>query len=219
MLQLLKSNIFVRFIALFLMFYGIIQAIGYVPQVSEGYRSHYMNMTEKLFGDFRKDGIVKPMVNENEEEKELDVMLLLSSEPLYKEAIEKGTNVRIAKSFIITRFLGFFPLSIILALLLATPLTWKQKIPSLLVGVGLIQLFIIFRLWLHIIYVFHDNEWLEIVNLSPSTFRIVDFLGGIFIYNVVVVVLVPFVVWMLVAVLPFPRSAIAMKLNSLLQEH
>jgi len=202
----------------FLLIYGVIQVIGYVPAVSEAYRTHYMNMTDKLFGDYKGDGIVKAAVNENEEEKELDVLLMFSSKTLYAEAVKAGVNVRIAKSYIFTKYLGFFPLSIALALLLATPLNWKQKVPALIIGLVLIELFVIFRLWLHVVFTFHDNEWLGIVELSPAAFKTINFLGGIFIYNVVVVVLVPFVIWMLTSVLPFPNSPIARKMNDLLNK-
>jgi hypothetical protein len=85
-------------------------------------------------------------------------------------------------------------------------------------GLVLIQAFIVFRLWLHLMYSFNDYEWLNIVHLSNAQFATIKFLSAIFISNVVVVVLVPFFIWLVVAVIPFPGSPISMRLNLALRK-
>ena len=207
----------VRFVVIFAIAYSALQGLGYVHGIENAYRNHYIRMTDSIFDGFKGNGIVKANPNDDEEEKELDVMIMLSSKELYEEAVRSGTNVRIARTYIFTKFLGYFPFCIFLALLIATPLGWKQKLIAGISGLLLVQAFVIMRLWLHLLYSFNNYEWLEVITLSPFAARMLDFFSALFISNVVVAVLVPVLIYMLVAVLPFPRSVIHSRMTALLR--
>lgn len=211
MLQQLRSNILYRTLLTFVVAYGLLQGLSYIPAVKNAYQQHFIKTTDKLFKDFKGEGIVKANPNTDETEEELDVMLMLSSKTLYKEAIQNGTNVRIARSYVFSRYIGLFPLIVFLALWLAVPLKILHKLIAFVLGNVLIQLFIWFRMWLHIMYSFHDYEWTKVVQLSDAQFNMIDMLGGLFLYNVVISVLVPLLIWFSVAVIPFPRSILHQK--------
>ena len=210
------SNIYVRFLLVFIGAYIVIQALGHIPSVENSYRNHYINMTDRIFKDFKGEGIVKAEPNPDESEKELDVMIMLSSKDLYRDAIRNNTNVRIARTYIFSKFLGFLPLCVFLSLIIATPLNWKQKLVALLTGLLLVQLFVIFRLWVHMMFSFNNYEWLNVVKLSGTSSSIIDFMGAIFISNPVVAYLVPLAIWILVAIVPFPRSRLTSAFNAML---
>ena len=200
------------------MLYALIQGLGYTSIVSDAYRSHYISMTNKIFSDFKGDGVVEATKNEDPNENELDVVIRLHNKAQWADAIKNRTIRRRVKTLNYTKFLGYLPISILLALVLATPLNWKQKLIALVLGLVLVELFIIFRLWIHILYNFNNYEGgvLNVVHLSSMQNRLIEFLSAIFISNVVVTVVVPFMIWMLVAIMPFPSSPITSRLNKLL---
>lgn len=205
-----------RFLLFLLLAYMGLQAAAYIPAVNTAYRQHFISLMDKVFKNFRQEGIVKAGLNPDREERELDVEIMLSSKTLYRDAISNNTTVRIARTKVYSNYLGYLPLSLLLALILATPLHWRRKTVSLLTGVFLIEAFLIFRLWIHLTFTFNSYDWLEVVSLSDRSEAFFKFLSGVFVSNPVVGYLVPIAIWLLVAVLPFPRSPISYGLNKLL---
>ena len=70
MLKKLWNNILVRSILIFVIAYGSLQALSYVPVVKSAYQNHFIKTTDRLFKDFKGEGIVKANPNTDETEEE-----------------------------------------------------------------------------------------------------------------------------------------------------
>ena len=96
-----------------------------------------------------------------------------------------------------TRSLGWLPTALTMALILATPVPWRQRAWALLWGLLLVHAFILFSLQ---VWIWNQSPALSLIDLSPFSKTIVDDLQYTLITQMGASFSVPIVIWILVAI-------------------
>lgn len=124
------------------------------PGVREGYRALYQTTGQALFGRFGAEGRVRYEVRPDDELYDLDVVLG-----------KRGVGEVPAKMD--TRRVGYVPVAVIVALVLATPVPWGRKWRALAWGFVLVNLFVVFRSTLQLLYLYGNPSPVRLYELSP----------------------------------------------------
>ena len=74
-----------------------------------------------------------------------------------------------------TRIRGFLPTALLFSLILAGSLAWKRKLTDLLLGFTVITLFVMFKQWIHILYVYSVNSYLNLYSFGPYQKKVIEF--------------------------------------------
>ncbi len=102
-----------------------------------------------------------------------------------------------------SRYIGYAPTTFLVALILATPLTWRRRLIALLWGLVLTHAWIAFSMLLLIVHGYSRGDVISIFDVSPFTRDVLAFLREALVMAPVVKYTVPAVIWMLVS---FRRS-------------
>ena len=113
---------------------------------------------------------------------------------------EKRTR---ANQTLSSRYIGYAPTTFLLALILATPLTWRRRLIALLWGLVLTHAWIAFSMLLLIVHGYSRGDEVSIFEVSPFTRTALAFMREALVIAPVVKYTVPVVIWMLVS---FRRS-------------
>ena len=108
--------------------------------------------------------------------------------------------VRTATSDVNIRYRGYIPTIFVLSLILASPVSRKRKLYSILFGIFLITVFVMIKQWIHIVYMCHQQNWISLYSFSPGTQKTFKFLyldfanynGSSIIFSIVIWILVTF---------------------------
>lgn len=102
-----------------------------------------------------------------------------------------------------SRYIGYAPTTFLVALILATPLTWRRRLIALLWGLVLTHAWIAFSMLLLIVHGYSRGDVISIFDVSPFTRDVLAFLREALVQAPVIKYTVPAVIWMLVS---FRRS-------------
>ncbi|MEM6271441.1 MAG: hypothetical protein AAF998_18540 [Bacteroidota bacterium] len=188
-----------KFLLWFLGIYAALLVAGHFAGVGDAYRSLVQAMGNQVFQEWWSEGLVDFQPGNDPLQKDMDtVMLLLNREEL-GQARSSGTNVRVIKVYFSTWQSGFLSTAFILALILASPVPNRRKAVGAGLGLLAITLFVLFRLWVNLMFSWGENPQLGVVEYSSTTSRFIAFLDGIFVKHIVVSLVVPLVLWILIA--------------------
>ena len=109
----------------------------------------------------------------------------------------------LAKQTLSSRYIGYAPTTFLVALILATPLTWRRRLTALLWGLVLTHAWIAFSMLLLIVYGYSRGDVVSIFDVSPFTRTALAFMREALVKAPVIKYTVPAVIWMLVS---FRRS-------------
>ena len=96
-----------------------------------------------------------------------------------------------------TRSIGWLPTALTMALILATPVSWRQRGWALLWGLLLIHAFILFSLQ---VWIWDESPALSLIDLSPFSQKIMDDLQYTLITQMGASFSVPILIWILVTI-------------------
>ena len=96
-----------------------------------------------------------------------------------------------------SRSLGWMPTALTMALILATPVPWRQRAWALVWGFLLIHAFILFSLQ---VWIWDESPTLSLFTLSPFSQRIIDELQYALITQLGASFSVPILIWILVTI-------------------
>ncbi len=96
-----------------------------------------------------------------------------------------------------TRSIGWMPTALTMALILATPVPWRQRAWALAGGLLLIHAFILFSLQ---VWIWDESPALSLIDLSPFSKRIMDELEYALITQMGASFSVPILIWILVTI-------------------
>lgn len=96
-----------------------------------------------------------------------------------------------------TRSLGWIPTALMVALVLATPLTWRRRGWSLLFGILAIHAFILFSV---AIYIWNSSLGFSLIELGPRARQVVAGLEETLVVQMGVSFVVPVLIWMFAAI-------------------
>lgn len=110
---------------------------------------------------------------------------------------------RSAKGPLSSRYIGYAPTTFFLALILATPLTWRRRLTALFWGLVLIHAWIAFSMLLLVVHGYSRGNVIAIYDVSRSTQLALAFMREALVQAPVIKYTVPAVIWILVS---FRRS-------------
>ncbi len=144
---MLPSRHLVGFVVRLAILYGLLAAPW--PGLREAYARLYCGTTNALFGAFGAKGVVQlRSVDSGGGNMDCEISIRNRSSSVV------GTTQHSA------RITGYLPMATTVALVLATPLTWRRRLRALAWSVFWITLFILFRTWLTLLYWFcADGAW------------------------------------------------------------
>jgi len=192
-----------RFLLLFAVIYSIFLVLGVFAGGRTYYQKAFRSMGESIFGSYGEHGIVKFMDVEKSKENtynpEFHTMILMGNQQQAQKAMREKKNVTVSKTYINDYFIGFLPTMTLLALLLATPMDIKRKLVVILIGLVAITLIVILRQWVLVVTDMTNNPALELVTSSKSKVKFLIGLKRVFVTNIVVTMMIPFLLWGMIA--------------------
>src|SRR6185436_15531588 len=113
--------------------------------------------------------------------------------------VQEDKTTRTAISDINTRYRGYMPTILFIALVIATPLPFRRKMFVLLFGLFLVTAFVMVKQWIHLQYICEQNPWLNLVEFSDSGKRNVEFFYNTFVAYISPTLFLVVAIWMAVS--------------------
>ena len=142
--------------------------------------------------------MVKFKPYEKEGEVEFRTVLWLVNKQDYENSKSTGAQVQIAyvnSSW----YTDYLLVALFIALLAATPIGWKRRFWSFVVGLIFIHAYILFTLYVLLFYQFNFYQELAVLQLSGFWQGIVNFLHPILLLNPGTGIFVALLIWLLVS--------------------
>ncbi|MCE0523398.1 MAG: hypothetical protein LV480_10865 [Methylacidiphilales bacterium] len=164
------------------------------PGWNAAYSGYFRALGQAVFGHQDEQRIVRFVpYHEQHGFSSLDTQMTLGNRAL-ADSTGKGKAESVTLD---TRSIGWVPTALTMALILATPVPWRQRAWALLWGLLLIHAFILFSLQTWIWYASPD---LSLLTLSPFTKSIVDGLEYTLLTQLGASFSVPMLIWILVTI-------------------
>ncbi len=170
-----------RFFVLLVLIYALL--ILPWPGVDRGYLVCVCAVGNQFFGTIAKEGTV-----------------VFDSHPtnnwLCSQTLTHRGTGKFARRLSLVRP-DYLATALVVALVLATPISWRRKSIALLLGLLLIDAFVFWRLWLGLVDTFSDHQ-LALIRFTPFWKETVRLAVHIFIGSIEASFIVPVFVWILV---------------------
>ena len=115
-----------------------------------------------------------------------------------REMLKKDGTLPTVNQEFSTRYMGYMPTVLMIALVVATPLPWRRRAWALLWGLFFTHLFIASIILLMILNLYNHTDWLTLLQLPSFLLPILKATWDIFIYQVAARFFVPVLIWILV---------------------
>jgi ABC-type sugar transport system permease subunit len=157
------------------------------PGVREAYRSLYLWTGRALFQTYGYAGLInfEPLSGDPDKDAKLT---------LGKRGVNVGQGMAIH-----TGRLGYAPTAALVALVLATPIRWSRKWKALIWGLILVNLFVILRLWLALLFSYCRPSPYQLYDPSPFWAKLVSGCHDFFFHAPTCSFLLPAFIWVLVS--------------------
>ena len=182
-----------RFAGLFVLIMGLL-AIPW-PGVQEMYSSALRKTGAWTMGSLGPKAVVLFYEIPIQRSSSVDISMNVGDRTMVRK---NGTLPTVNQTFS-SRYIAYLPTAFLMALILATPLPWRRRLWSFLIGFVLIHLFIAAEIFLMILYLFNHTEWLSLFKLGSFGVKILDALWNIFIYQIAARFFIPVMIWILVS--------------------
>lgn len=177
--------------------YGVLAVLGFY-QGGEWYAQAFRYSGEWIFGSFWEQGVVRfwdaqipyPQVKYQD-----TAILIVNQDSLNNETNQD--NIPVEWILTSSRDMGYTPIALLIALILATSFSWQRKGWALLWGLVLIQVVIVFKVMILISFLVSDSQ-LGIITLSPFWYQVLSANYVIFVENFTVSYIIPILIWILV---------------------
>ena len=138
-----------------------------VSFLESAYRNFYMGISRAFFKEIHGTGFVRFLTDKNPSITHLQVG---------NTAIRQSDGTgRAALTDVNTRIRGYLPTALLFSLILAGSLAWKRKLTDLLLGFTVITLFVMFKQWIHILYVYSVNSYLNLYSFGSYQKKVIEF--------------------------------------------
>ena len=158
-----------------------------IPGVREAYRDGFLAVGRWLFHPFGPNGLVRF-------ESRTGVSGMDSVITLGKRGVHLGQPVAIH-----TGRVGYVPTVELIALVLATPIPWSRRWRALLLGWGLVSLFVLFRVWLMLLFTYSQDLPMRLYSPGPFGSKVLSGCNEFFFISPTCSFLVPALVWAVVS--------------------
>lgn len=140
-------------------------AIALWPLLAGTYRGFYRGVGNVVFGGGDASARFAPAPPDPARPADLDVEIRLTT------PAAPGTSGRMYNS---SRFVGYLPTISLIAFVLATPIPWRRRRTALLVGISLVQVFVVVRMALPIVREFSKESAIQAYHLGAFGQGVLD---------------------------------------------
>ncbi len=199
-----KHRLLWVFLGKFIAIYLVIIFIGLVG-FNDSYANMFRSTVKSLYGSFKGGtGIVGVETHEDEEHPNYNTRLFLLSQAAYDEATKnkvKGAQIDLPSAEIIlgTTRTGYIPLGLMIALILASPITLKRKLFALGAGLIAFHIWIYTYMYIWIWFAYNQYPYLDVGTLSGFAKDVLNNLYRILIVEMGPRYIVPVFIWFLVS--------------------
>jgi hypothetical protein len=157
-----------KVILIFVVKIVVIFSILNIPQLKmdEVFDKYYIHFGNKFYHTFRSVGRV--MFRQSDEADKLQVLVGNK-----KTFVANGEN-QIAWTKISTKISDFVPLSLLLALVWASPVNGKRKLIGTAMGIAFFTVIMLFKQWIIIMNLCDQNAWLQLTQHSSFQSNLID---------------------------------------------
>ena len=184
------------FVVLSLGYYGLLTLVPW-PGLREAYAGFYRAAGNLIFGSFGSEGMVRfEPLSSGPRVTDTDIIIRKRHPPVDGSPHLQG---RVNHS---SWLIGYLPLAECSALILATPIPWQRRWKALLWGLILVNVFVVVRIWIVLLYWFGiDAPW---ALYDPSLFwgQVVSGLRAWLVKGPTCSFVIPALIWMLVCFRP-----------------
>jgi 4-amino-4-deoxy-L-arabinose transferase-like glycosyltransferase len=164
------------------------------PGWNDLYSAYFRALGESVFGHTEEQRIVTFEPRHMEHGfSSLDTKMTLSNRAL----LDSSGHGRAKATTLDTRSIGWIPTALTLALILATPVSWKQRGWALVWGLVLVHLFILFSLQ---VWIWDYSADVSLMAPSPFLQRILDEMDYTLITQLGASFSVPILIWIVVTI-------------------
>ena len=157
------------------------------PGVPEAYRDLFLSTMRGLFETFGDKGLVN--FDALADDVGNDAVITMG-----KRGVELGQGVAISSWMV-----GYVPTAELVALVLATPISWSRKWRALCWGLILVNLFVLFRFWLVLLFAYSQNVPYRQYVPGPFWAKVLAGSHEFFFVAPTCSFLVPVLIWIVVA--------------------
>lgn len=200
-----KIRLIVRFFCIFVVIYGSLTALWF--SVGPVYSKFYQKGATVLFGKFGPDGTVRFCQSQNELK---DIDIFFRNKELTDPVSKKVTVYVVHHS---SRYNGYYITALLIALIVATPLTFKRRGLAVLLGMILIHVFIALKMLIQIIEV--SIGPLCLFQLNPFFGQLQSIAEMVFVHYITPSFTVSVIIWIVVC---FRRSDCIKVLNAIKEQ-
>lgn len=162
---MLRSKTLLLFLLKALIIYGLLSAP--ITFYDATYGQFFRKVAEVFFSKFRENGFVK-----FKEWKEPAITHVnIGSYALVRP---DGTSKTVTND-INTRYLGYIPTILLIALVISSPVSWKRRLIALAAGLILVTLLVIFKQWISLLWLCDQYPWLQLTNFSDTGRKLLNF--------------------------------------------
>lgn len=187
-----------RFVLIFLGIYGVMLVAGHWGGIGNAYQKLIQSAGNSLFQEMWSDGLADFQEEKDPLQKGMDTVIMLVNREELGQARAENRGVNVIKVYFSSWQSGFLSTAFLLALILASPVPIRRKLISTGIGLALITLFVLFRLWINLMFSWDENPNLNVVEYSSFSSGLIHFLDGIFVKHIVISFVIPVVLWILI---------------------
>ncbi len=163
---MLKRKALIRFFISAILLYAFFSLP--ISFFRDEYAKFYRATATKLFSDFREDGFVRfDKLNE-----ELDTRIGIGN----KKLLDENNRTQLLYSPLSSKSIGYLPTILFISLLLASPISWRRKLPAFIIGFCLTTSIVMFKTWIRILYLAESTSWLQLSTYSDSNIEKIKFI-------------------------------------------
>ncbi len=190
---MLNRKALFRFLIGFLLFYTLLSLP--ISFLREEYAKIYRSTATKLFSDFRENGFVRF----EKQTGKYDSRVSIGN----KKQLDKNNRTQLLFSPLSVKDIGYLPTILFISLLFASPIPWKRKLGSLIIGLCLTTAIIMFKTWIQILHLAESTSWLQLSTYSDTNKSRIEFIYSNFSNYTVPSLFLVVAIWIMVS---FRRS-------------
>ena len=162
---MLRSKTLLLFLLKAVIIYGLLSVpFSFYDEI---YGKIYRNVAEVFFSKFRENGFVKF----REWKEPVTTHINVGNNAMIRP---DGTSDTAAID-VNTRYLGYLPTILLIALVLASPVPWKRRLPAVAAGLILVTLLIMFKQWISLLWLCEQHPFLQLTNFSGTGKKLLTF--------------------------------------------
>ena len=187
-----------KHLLLFLLKFAMVYAILLLPPFRSMYADAFNATGNKWFKYVGEKGVAIFRANETGIDPVIVSEIRLFNKQRVAEANSKGIKIFNDYGRVRCNWYGYLLIAYLLALIAATPISWKRKLISSFVGLLITYFYFLLMLWVLLVYKFSQNTQLDVIQLKGFDKKTIDVLYPVVVGNPGTTVFVALIIYGLV---------------------